>query len=112
LPATSNGGRASAGAGTDIPERQAEVASGLLNTSQQLGGAIGVAIAATVAATHFNTLVGEGKSTNVALTGGFPVGIVGLRSDRAARAATLVILRDKATPSNVEVAVPVLEGQH
>jgi hypothetical protein len=47
------------------------VASGLINTSQQLGGAIGVAIASTVAATHFHSLVVQGHSTRAALTGGF-----------------------------------------
>src|SRR6266851_7922222 len=36
---------------TGVGEREAGLASGLLNTSQQLGGAIGVAIASTVAAT-------------------------------------------------------------
>ena len=46
-------------------------ASGLLNTSQQLGGAIGVGIASTVFATHLGTLLGQGKAANVALTGGF-----------------------------------------
>ena len=56
-------------AGVSGPE--AGLASGLLNTSQQLGGAIGVAIASTVAATHFKTLLGRGQAANVALTGGF-----------------------------------------
>ena len=54
-----------------VAGHEAGLASGLLNTSQQLGGAIGVAIASTVAATRFNTLVGQGKAANVALTGGF-----------------------------------------
>ena len=54
-----------------IGEREAGLASGLLNTSQQLGGAIGVAVASTVAATHMGTLLGEGKPASVALTGGF-----------------------------------------
>jgi EmrB/QacA subfamily drug resistance transporter len=54
-----------------IREQEAGLASGLLNTSQQLGGAIGVAIASTVAATHMGTLLGEGKPAGVALTGGF-----------------------------------------
>src|SRR5204863_7496928 len=54
-----------------VSEREAGLASGLLNTSQQLGGAIGVAIASTVAATHFNALTGEGKTANAAPTGGF-----------------------------------------
>src|SRR5205823_1295630 len=35
-----------------VVEREAGLASGLLNTSQQLGGAIGVAIVSTIAATH------------------------------------------------------------
>ncbi len=56
-------------AGVSGPE--AGLASGLLNTSQQLGGAIGVAIASTVAATHLKTLFGRGQAANVALTGGF-----------------------------------------
>src|SRR5919197_2028803 len=38
-----------------IVEREAGLASGLLNTSQQLGGAIGVAIASMVDANHFKT---------------------------------------------------------
>jgi EmrB/QacA subfamily drug resistance transporter len=56
---------------TGIREHEAGLASGLINTSQQLGGAIGVAVASTVAATHMGTLLGEGKPVSVALTGGF-----------------------------------------
>ncbi|HEX6518534.1 MAG TPA: MFS transporter [Streptosporangiaceae bacterium] len=62
---------ASIGGLTGVAEREAGLASGLLNTSQQLGGAIGVAIASTVATTHLNTLLGQGRPVNVALTGGF-----------------------------------------
>jgi len=54
-----------------IEERQAGLASGLLNTSQQLGGAIGIAIASSVAATHTSLLLHTGASVPVALTGGF-----------------------------------------
>jgi EmrB/QacA subfamily drug resistance transporter len=54
-----------------VAEHEAGLASGLINTSQQLGGAIGVAIASTVAATRMGTLLDEGKPANVALTGGF-----------------------------------------
>ena len=46
-----------------VPGREAGLASGLLNTSQQIGGAIGVAIASTVAATHTRTLVEAGHAT-------------------------------------------------
>jgi EmrB/QacA subfamily drug resistance transporter len=61
----------SIGALAGVTERDAGVASGLLNTSQQLGGAIGVAVASSVAASHTRTLVHHGTSTAAALTGGF-----------------------------------------
>jgi EmrB/QacA subfamily drug resistance transporter len=54
-----------------VTERDAGLASGLLNTSQQIGGAIGVAVASTVAATRFATLSRAGASAPAALTGGF-----------------------------------------
>jgi EmrB/QacA subfamily drug resistance transporter len=54
-----------------IHERQAGLASGLLNTSQQLGGAIGIAIASSVAASHTKALAHAGNSVPAALTGGF-----------------------------------------
>jgi EmrB/QacA subfamily drug resistance transporter len=56
---------------TGVSERDAGLASGLLNTSQQLGGAIGVAIASTVATTRFDTLFASGSDHAAALTGGF-----------------------------------------
>jgi EmrB/QacA subfamily drug resistance transporter len=56
---------------TGVAAPEAGLASGLLNTSQQLGGAIGVAIASTVAATHVRMLAGEGDMPGAALTGGF-----------------------------------------
>jgi EmrB/QacA subfamily drug resistance transporter len=54
-----------------VAEREAGLASGLINTSQQIGGAIGVAVASTVFTTHFNTLVADRKPLPVALTGGY-----------------------------------------
>jgi MFS family permease len=54
-----------------VAEHEAGLASGLLNTSQQVGGAIGVAIASTVTATHFEALTAAGSTTPAALTGGF-----------------------------------------
>jgi EmrB/QacA subfamily drug resistance transporter len=54
-----------------VDEDQAGLASGLLNTSQQLGGAIGIAIASSVAASHTQALVHAGHPAPEALTGGF-----------------------------------------
>jgi EmrB/QacA subfamily drug resistance transporter len=86
-----------------IAEHEAGLASGFLNTSQQVGGAIGVAIASTVAATHFKTLAHTGTSAPAALTGGFqwalwvcgaiglaaiPITFLLIRRDELTRAAT------------------------
>ena len=49
---------------TGVAEHEAGLASGLINTSQQLGGALGVAIASTVAATRLGTLLGAGPPTS------------------------------------------------
>ena len=54
-----------------MAEHQAGLASGLLNTTQQLGGAIGIAIASSVAATHTHALLNSGSTVPGALTGGF-----------------------------------------
>jgi EmrB/QacA subfamily drug resistance transporter len=54
-----------------VAEHQAGLASGLLNTTQQLGGAIGVAVASTIAATHATTLLHQGAAPAAALTSGF-----------------------------------------
>jgi Na+/melibiose symporter-like transporter len=93
-----------------VAEREAGLASGLLNTSQQLGGAIGVAIASTVAATHLKTLVRNGNTLDAALTGGFQSAFwvcaaIGL----LAVPAIAVRLRGKAQATVVEGAVPALE---
>jgi hypothetical protein len=53
-----------------VEEHRAGLASGLLNTSQQLGGAIGIAIASSVATGHTNTLLHAGNALPVALTSG------------------------------------------
>src|SRR5438034_3259477 len=61
-----------------VAEREAGLASGLINTSQQIGGAIGTAIASTIFITHFKSLRSEGKSALEALTGGYAWAFCGL----------------------------------
>ncbi|WUH92487.1 MFS transporter [Streptomyces sp. NBC_00433] len=61
----------SIGALAGVTERDAGVASGLIDSSQQLGGAIGIAIASSVAATRTRHLRTQGHNLADALTGGF-----------------------------------------
>ena len=65
----------SIGALAGVPERDAGVASGLIDTSQQLGAAIGIAVASTVAASRSSLLLGHGSALADALTGGFHVAL-------------------------------------
>jgi predicted MFS family arabinose efflux permease len=54
-----------------VEPHEAGLASGLINTSQQIGGALGLAILATVANSSTDDAVAAGKPAAVALTEGF-----------------------------------------
>jgi EmrB/QacA subfamily drug resistance transporter len=58
-------------------EGESGLAGGLVNTSQQVGGALGLAVLATVAATRTNALVAAGAPASEALTSGFGVAFLG-----------------------------------
>ncbi len=85
-----------------VTEHQSGLASGLLNTSTQIGGAIGTAIASSVAASGTNTLLRAGDSLPNALTGGFHqtfwvLGVIAL----IAPPSVVVLMRRAGSPSAV-----------
>jgi EmrB/QacA subfamily drug resistance transporter len=99
----------SIGALSGVAEREAGLASGLLNTSQQLGGAIGVAIASTVAATHLRSLLAQGHASRAALTGGFQWAFWVCSAIALLAPFTTAVLLRRGRPKEVESTVPVLD---
>ena len=93
-----------------VAEREAGLASGLLNTSQQLGGAIGVAVASTVAATRLNTLLASGHTQGAALTGGFQLALWGCGATALVALPTIAVLR-RGQAVEGEGAVAAVEAQ-
>jgi EmrB/QacA subfamily drug resistance transporter len=98
---------------TSVRASDAGVASGLLNTSQQVGGAIGVAIATTVATTLTNSYVnGHAGSTafdGAALTHGFQVAFYVLAAIAGVAAlASALMLESRPPAPDAELVEPEL----
>jgi hypothetical protein len=89
------------GALAGVRPADAGIASGLINTTQQIGGAIGVAAATTISATYTSHYVGAhpGATTlgGAALTHGFSIAFFVLAAVTAAAALVSAIVVESHT---------------
>ena len=88
-----------------VEPRLAGLASGLLNTTQQIGGAIGVAVSSTIFTSQAKSLLGQGKSFQIAFTSGYHWAFFALAVTAFfAAALAFVLLRNITVPADAEAA--------
>ncbi len=56
---------------SDVEQSEAGLASGLVNTTAQVGAALGLAVLATLSSEHSDSLIADGEPTQQALTSGY-----------------------------------------
>ena len=84
------------------------LASGLVNTTQQVGGALGLAVLATLSTTRTDNLLASGEPHAAALTGGYHLAFaIGAGLVIAAIALAVMVLRPAATVVEMETAAEV-----
>jgi EmrB/QacA subfamily drug resistance transporter len=98
---------------SDVAPEEAGLASGVVNTSFMMGGALGLAVLASLAASRTDTLLASGESELSALTGGYHLAfLVGAIFAALAAGLGAVLLRAGAYAPSEGAGEPAFEEAH
>ena len=82
-----------------VERSEAGLASGLVNTTAQVGGALGLAVLATVSASRSDDLIADGEARPQALTSGYHLAfLIGAGARAAAIVVALTVMRPARRP--------------
>jgi MFS family permease len=84
---------------SDVEPQEAGLASGVVNTAFMMGGALGLAVLASLAAHRSDTLTAHGSSAAEALNGGYHVAFVAGAVFATAAAAVAAALLRSSSPA-------------
>jgi MFS family permease len=86
---------------SDVKPQESGLASGIINTSFMMGGALGLAVLASLAASRTSDLLAAGESNASALTGGYHLAfLVGALFALGAAAIGGLLLRNQPMPGH------------
>ncbi len=96
---------------SDVEPDQAGVASGVVNTSNMMGGALGLAILASLAASRSHSLLASGVGRPDALTGGYHIAFFVAAMFAAAAAVLSAVLLRNGTGTATGAGEEIAEGR-